>query len=74
MRWGLQQGVALLPKSCKAERQRENLEVSGQLFPGLSALYPGVALLSFPRGLGCDGEAGQKCGEAEHHGGLVEGA
>jgi len=27
LRWGLQQGVALLPKSCKAERQQENLKV-----------------------------------------------
>jgi len=27
LRWGLQQGVALLPKSCKAERQKENLKV-----------------------------------------------
>ena len=27
LRWGLQQGVALLPKSCKAERQKQNLEV-----------------------------------------------
>jgi len=27
LRWGLQQGVALLPKSCKAERQQENIKV-----------------------------------------------
>jgi len=27
LRWGLQQGVALLPKSCRAERQKENLKV-----------------------------------------------
>ena len=31
MRWGLQLGVALLPKSCKAERQQENIKVSDQL-------------------------------------------
>ena len=27
LRWGLQQGVALLPKSSKTERQKQNLEV-----------------------------------------------
>jgi len=27
LRWGLQQGVALLPKSCNAGRQKENLKV-----------------------------------------------
>jgi len=27
LRWGIEQGVALLPKSCKAERQKQNLQV-----------------------------------------------